>query len=115
MAVPNNSDNSDCYFFVCKLISALAASAFSILSLIYGILALTAGGPFQAQNVTFGVIAVVLSVTGVCGLVSFMTILLILATIPIIITVLITIITAPSKVCFKSRDIPQPEDAYQQA
>lgn len=111
----SNSDNSDCYFFVCKLISAMAASVFSILSLIYGILALTVSGPFQTQDVTFGVIAIVLSVTGVCGLVSFIAVLLILAAIPIIITGLITIITAPFKVCFKSRDIPQPEDAYQQA
>lgn len=115
MTGSGNSDNSDCYFLVCKITSALAASSFSIISLIYGILALTVSGPFQTQDVTFGVIAIVLSVTGVCGLVSFIAILLILAAIPIIITVLIAIIKAPFKMCFKSRGILQPEDVYQQA
>lgn len=112
----SNSDNSDCYFFVCKLISALVASTFSILSLVYGILALTSSGPFQTQDVTFGVIAIVLSVTGVCGLVSFMAVLLILAAIPVIIKGLIVIITSPARMCHHSSAsyISQSEDAYQE-
>lgn len=93
------SDNSDCYFFVCKLIAALVSAVFSILSLIYGILALTSSGPFQTQNVTFGVIAVVLSVTGVCGVISFLLILFILAAIPSVIKIIIIIVLSPVDCC----------------
>lgn len=58
-------------FDIMSIFAYLAALTASTVSLTYGILALIPSGPFITQNLTVGIMLIVLSVTGIMAMYRF--------------------------------------------